>query len=344
MDMRGNFLCLREVDLLFRPFVHRKICLPTRITMAPLARGLARGGVPGLDMLRYYQQRAAADVGLIVTEPVAVNDPSAADDAGMPHFYGGAALREWKRICRAVQATGCRMAPQLSHAGMLRLADGCGPSGVDPLTLEKRGEPMSRERMRAVVLAFAQAAADARLLGFDAVEINGARSGLLEQFLRASTNLRHDEYGGDLVRRTRFVCEVLHAVRKAVGRSFPLMFRFSLSGRGGDESQLVASPAELETLLQPLCEAGVDIFACTVQDLRRPAFAGSALNLAGWVKMLTRRPVVCEGGVGLPGAELSRLVQLVQAQQLDLLSVGRALHADAGWAASVRLGRKTRDA
>lgn len=325
--------------MLFRPFVHRKICLPTRITMAPLARCLARGGVPGADMLHYYRLRAAADVGLIVTEPVAVNDPAASADAGMPHFYGGAALREWKRICRAVQASGCRMAPQLSHAGMLRRADGCGPSGVDPLTLELRGVPMSRERMRAVALAFAQAAADARQLGFDAVEINGAQSGLLEQFLRASTNLRSDEYGGDLQRRTRFVCEVLHAVRKAVGRSFPVMFRFSQSGRGADASPLVATPAELESLLQPLCEAGVDIFACTVQELRRPAFAGSALNLAGWVKLLSQRPVVCEGGVGLPGAELSHLVQLVQAQRLDLLSVGRALHADAEWAARVRQGR-----
>lgn len=334
-------LSLREIDMLFSPFQHRKLVLRSRLVMAPLPRRYAVNGVPTPEMLLYYTRRAEHMVGLVVTEPVAVND-AAADDVGMAHFYGGAALRGWKSICRAVHAMNCRMAPQLCHVGMLRSrdagAEAIGPSGIHPVTLAKTGETMSRERIREVVQAFGDAAYAARQLGFDAVEINGGHGCLIDQFLRAETNHRSDEYGGDAAGRVRFAREVVHAVRKAVGRRFPVIFRLSQQGIRDEHSLLADSPAALTSLLRPLCEAGVDIFACSGQGAHEPAFHGSPLSLAGWTRLLSQRPVITDGGVGLPEFRADWLARQLRAGEIDLVAVGRALLADAEWGSKVQSG------
>lgn len=345
--MRTTALSLRESDILFHPYIWRKLSLATRLVMAPLPRFMANDGVPTPEMLLYYRRRAEQLLGLIITEPVAIDDPAAASDTGMAHFYGGAALRAWKAICRSVHATPCRIVPQLNHVGMLRPFSGdlphpdaapVSPSGVNPQTLEIQGEAMSRSRIHSIVAAFADAARSSRILGFDGVEINGAQACLIEQFLRPETNLRADEYGGDIVGRARFACQVVSAVRKAVGRRYPVIFRLSQNTPGMRGEPLVSSPAELESLLQLLCSAGVDIFSC--DGLGHPAFPGSPLNLPGWLRLLTGRPVIANGGVGLPGVSLDSMLQRLRAGEFDLVAVGRALLADAEWASKIRLARE----
>lgn len=343
--MNRTELCVHERESLFHPFLHRKFNLPTRVVMAAVSSGLANQGIPTLEMLRFYRRRAEQMVGLIITEPLAIDDPAAAD-AGMPHFYGGAALRAWKAICRSVQACGCRMMPLLSHAGMLRSAARdishadalpIGPSGISPVSFTRCGEVMSRERIHAVTESFGKAAQMARFLGFDGVVIDGAHGGLIEQFLWRATNCRSDEYGGDIISRARFAAQVVQTVRKCVGRNFPIVFNFSqYSGEGRGES-LVQTPHELEALLQMLCAAGVDVFAC--DGLGAPAFHGSALNLAGWTRMLGQRPVMAYGGIGLPGRGIDSVLWQLRSRGVDLFAVGRALLADAEWAAKVRLLR-----
>lgn len=353
---------LRETEALFRPFHYRKLSLATRVVMAPMTRSFAPGGQPTREMAAYYLRRAMHELGLIITEGVIIDDPSASADANCPHFYGGGALRAWKQICRAVHTTPCKIAPQLWHVGMARPLQGdiphpecapIGPSGIDPVTLEHTGETMSRSRIASVIDAYARAAADAKRLGFDAVEIHGAHGYLIDQFLWALTNKRQDEYGGDAVGRTRFAREVVQAVRKAVGRRFPIIFRFSQWKVGHYDARLAQEPRELAELLQPLCDAGVDIFHCSTRRFDRAEFAGSSLSLAGWVKKLTGKPAIAVGSVGLarefsaeelrmPSAQapgtLPRLAQMLSSGEFDLIAVGRSLLADPAWASKVRRG------
>lgn len=345
MLMKASAIAMREEDSLFAPFLSRKLQLKTRLVMSSIPRLLSQGGVPTPEMLLYYRRRAEHMLGLIITEPVAINDPSASADSGMACFYGGSALRAWKRICRAVHHVSCRLIPSLSHVGMLRPAVGdfpnpdslpVGPSGVEPVSLERRGEPLSITRIQSIISAFASAALDSKLLGFDGVEIDGAHAGLVEQFLRPETNLRTDEFGGDISRRARFAWMILHAVRKAVGRKYPVIFRFSHQGRW--HKPLVNTPADLEILLQMLVDAGADMFSC--DGIGEPAFRGSPLNLPGWVRLLTRRPVIASGGVGLKGMEMKPLMQRYRAKEFDLVGVGRALLADAAWGTKIRLSRE----
>ena len=357
-------LKIRDMEILFQPFHSRKLDTPTRIVLPAMTRGFSPGGAPTDEVAAYYQRRAKHEVGLIITEGTFIDEPSASPSSNYPNFFGGAPLRGWKKVLEAVHTTDCKIAPQLWHVGMARPFKGenlpnpelppIGPSGIDVNTLRQTTDPMSAAKIEEVIDAFARAAADAKRLGFDGVEIHGAHGYLIDQFFWKETNRRTDEYGGDLVGRTRFASRIIHAVRKAVGSQFPIIFRFSQWKTGHYDAKLARTPVELEDFLTPLTEAGVDIFDCSTRRFWEPEFEGSRLNLAGWTKKLTGKPAISVGSVGLnreftnvfdggPEAEtasIEPLVERMQAGEFDLIAVGRALLADAEWAQKIHHSRE----
>jgi len=58
---------------LFKPFQCRGLSMPNRIVMAPMTRSFSPGGLPTNEVAAYYERRAAADVGLILTEGVNID-------------------------------------------------------------------------------------------------------------------------------------------------------------------------------------------------------------------------------------------------------------------------------
>ncbi|MDU5949101.1 MAG: NADH:flavin oxidoreductase, partial [Paenibacillus macerans] len=291
---------------LFKPFEGGRLKLDNRIVMAPMTRSFSPDGIPGPNVAGYYRRRAENGVGLIITEGTLINHPAAGADHDVPHFYGEAALEGWARVVREVHEAGGKIAPQIWHTGTARErekfpdsdADPIGPSGLS-LTGERVSEPLTVSEIKELVQAYAQAAADAKRIGFDAVELHGAHGYLIDQFFWEATNKRTDEYGGDLVGRTRFAVEVIEAVRAAVGPDFPIIFRFSQWKPVDYSAKLAAAPEELERFLAPLSAAGVDIFPASTRRFWEPEFAGSDLNLAGWTRKLTGKPAITVGSVGL---------------------------------------------
>jgi len=142
---------------------------------------------------------------------------------------------------------------------------------------------MTESDFHTIIEAFAQAATDAKLLGFDGIEIHGAHGYLIDQFFWNRTNFRTDRYGRDIERRTRFAIEIIRAVRGAVGPTFPISFRISQWKTSNYTAKLAETPKELASFLDPLTEAGVDIYHCSTRRFWEPEFEGSDLNLAGRV-------------------------------------------------------------
>ncbi|WP_461111062.1 NADH:flavin oxidoreductase [Streptomyces calidiresistens] len=350
------------VASLFRPFSLGSLRLPNRVVMAPMTRRLSLGGVPGADVAGYYARRAAGGVGLIVTEGTYIDHPTAGEHADVPRFHGEDALLGWKGVVEAVHAAGGRIMPQLWHVGPARMpgappfpdAPVFTPSGLGPdgTPIGEAGPVPTTGDIEAVVTAFAEAAATARRLGFDGVELHGAHGYLIDSFLWEGTNRRTDAYGGDPVARTRFATEVIAAVREATSPDFPVVLRISQWKAVDYTARLAHSPAELESILAPLVEAGVDAVHASTRRYWEPEFEGSRLNLAGWVKKLTGLPVISVGSVGLDevfttaftggGARptgIEQLVERLDEDEFDLIAVGRALLTDPEWAEKIRTGR-----
>ncbi|WP_329135528.1 NADH:flavin oxidoreductase [Streptomyces sp. NBC_00670] len=351
----------RVARILSRPVALNGLTVPNRIAMAPMTRSFSPGGVPGEDVLSYYARRAAAGVGLIVTEGTYVGHASAGISDRIPRFHGEEQLAGWAKVAEAVHAAGGTIVPQLWHVGMVREqgqapfpdAPAVGPSGLRVGEEEATGRAMTRQDVDDVIGAFADAAAAAERIGFDGVELHGAHGYLLDQFLWAATNRRSDAYGGDPVARTRFVAEIVEAVRARVSPEFPVILRYSQWKTGNYDARLAGTPQELEAILTPLAEAGVDAFHASTRRYWLPEFDGSDLNLAGWSKKLTGRPAITVGSVGLDGdfigslfngegatvRNIDELLDRLERDEFDLVAVGRALLQDPEWAAKVLAGR-----
>lgn len=210
---------------IFAPIKIGPCQLKNRIVMAPMAR--ARSGddrAPGPMVAQYYAQRASA--GLIVTEassvsPLSVSRPHASA-AYLPGHRDG-----WRRVAGAVHAKGGVIFQQLYHLGRKsdpsRMPEGALP--VAPSAIAARGQvagingpvdfavprALGTDEIAGVVGEFRQAAIHGREAGMDGIEIHGANSYLIDQFLRDGTNRRTDRYGGSVANRARFLLEVVDA-------------------------------------------------------------------------------------------------------------------------------------
>jgi 2,4-dienoyl-CoA reductase-like NADH-dependent reductase (Old Yellow Enzyme family) len=352
-----------DVSPLFEPFECRGMRLKNRIVMAPMTRSRSPGGVPNAENVAYYARRAASEVGLILSEGTTTRRPAASNDAAVPNFHEPAALAGWAEVIRAVHEAGGRMGPQLWHQGMSRKpgtgphpdAPSDGPSGVT-LMGKKVAEEPSEAEVEDMAQAYADAAAHARRLGFDCVELHGAHAYLIDEFFWERTNQRTDRFGGDIARRAEFAAECIRRCRAAVGGAMPVIIRISQWKSVDYAARVATTPAELEVWLRVLVEAGVDIIHCSQRRIWEPEFpeidGPDGLNLAGWAKRLTGLPTISVGSVGLSSeftgafrgessaaARIDGVVERLDRGEFDLVAVGRALLQDPAWALKVKHNR-----
>jgi 2,4-dienoyl-CoA reductase-like NADH-dependent reductase (Old Yellow Enzyme family) len=367
-----------QLEPLFAPITIRGVTLRNRIVMSPMTRNFSPRGVPGPDVAAYYRRRAAGETGLLVTEGVGIDHPASLGEAGLgetdlPHMYGEAALAGWQAVVAGVHAEQGVIFPQLWHQGAMRMAGtgphpevpSCRPSGIWGPTdrtnslakeyvprLAVETVPMTEEEIADVIAAYGKSAHNAMLLGFDGIAIHGAHGYLPDNFLWEETNRRTDRWGGDRKRRSQFPVEVVRRIRAIIGPDKPIVFRFSQWKQQDFRARLANTPQELEEILCPIAEAGVDVFDASVRYFNRAEFEGSPLNLAGWARKVTGKLSMTVGGVGLSkgmydsrragGAEAAYnfdpLLERFARGEFDLVAVGRSLLHDPHWARKVRLG------
>lgn len=240
---------------LFDPIRVGDLELPNRVIMAPLTRSRAIGGgrVPNALMAQYYVQRASA--GLILSEATAVT-PQGVGYADTPGIWSDEQVAGWKMVTDAVHAAGGRIFLQLWHVGRISdpvFLDGALP--VAPSAIAAQGHvslvrpkrayvtprALETEEIPGIVAAYRKGAENAKLAGFDGVEIHGANGYLLDQFLQDKTNKRTDAYGGSVENRARLLLEVTDACIEVWGASRVGMH---LAPRGDAHDMGDTNPAE----------------------------------------------------------------------------------------------------
>jgi len=349
-----------NTDSLFQPFKLKTLNMKNRLVMAPMTRAFSPNGIPTADVAAYYEKRAAGDVGLILSEGTVIDRPASGNDANVPHFYGEKALAGWANVIDGVHGAGGQMGPQIwhmgimadHHSGWLPPTPFEGPSGfINPG--EPKGQAMTESDIADTIAAYGRAAADAKRLGFDCVELHGAHGYLIDQFFWNELNHRTDQYGGaTIAERNRFAVEVIKEVRRQVGDDFAVIIRLSQFKQQAYDAKLATNPIEMEAWLNPLVDAGVDILHCSQRRFWEPEFEGSDLNFAGWAKKLTGAATITVGSVGLTGefmaafrgeasqpASLDELVRRMDRGDFDLVAVGRPLLADPAWVQKIQSNR-----
>jgi 2,4-dienoyl-CoA reductase-like NADH-dependent reductase (Old Yellow Enzyme family) len=345
-----------SAELLFQPFEARNFALKNRIVMPSMTRAQAPGGVPSDMHVNYYARRARGGAGLILTEGVPPDHVWSFASPEMPIFHGEG-LKGWKSVCDAVHAEGGKIMPQIWHIGGVRYPTTpdhiprTTPSGIAP-DGKLVGDPLTEEQLADLKDSFVRAAVHAKDLGFDGVEIHACHGYLLDLFLWDRTNVRADRWGGDLLKRVSFPAEIVRGARAAVGPDFPIFIRLSQWKEQDYGAKIAPTPKDLERLLGPIVDAGVDLLDCSTRRFWEPEFEGSDLNLAGWAKKITGLPTMTVGSVSLStdvmssftGEEakitpIDKLLERLEREEFDLVGVGRMLIADPDWPRKVREGR-----
>lgn len=335
---------------LFTPFALGSLRVTNRFVMAPMTREFSREGTPAADAARYYGRRAEGGLGLIITEGICVEDPSAAASTRVPVLHTLPAQARWREVIQSVHDAGGKIVAQIWHVGLDRDPSTSPLPDVDsigPGTWFGWERPAARAMTSAgiahTVEAFARSAATAQDLGFDGVELHGAHGYLIDQFLWERTNRRDDAYGGSVRNRSRFAEDVIRGVRARVGDDYPIIFRVSQWNTIDFDARPFDNPDTLEQALAPLVDAGVTAFHASTRRFWQPEYEGSDLNLAGWIKKLTGLPTMTVGSVALDGADffgalltgegaqpapLTALNAMFDRGDFDLVASGRALISD----------------
>lgn len=215
---------------LFDPVRLGDLTLANRIVMAPLTRNRATGTLPNALMAEYYRQRASA--GLIIAEACQIS-PMGQGYLDTPGIHSPEQVAGWRQVTEAVHGAGGKIVLQLWHVGRISHTS-LLPGGAAPVSSTARTSPamtftregfvpvsapraLADDEIPALIDDYRRAAANALAAGFDGVEVHGANTYLLEQFLRDSINDRSGPYGGDIPQRARLLLEVVRAVADTVG-------------------------------------------------------------------------------------------------------------------------------
>ena len=221
---------MNQLDL-FSPLTIGDVSLKNRVIMAPLTRTrAAEGNVPHELNATYYRQRAGA--GLIISEASQVTQ-AGQGYMHTPGIHTDEQVEGWKLVTNAVHEEGGKIYLQMWHVGRIShpyfqpnnkppvsssavKPDGYArtPDGKQPFVTPRA---LETAEIATVVEQYADGAVRAKAAGFDGVEIHGANSYLIDQFLRDSVNRRTDRYGGSIENRTRFLREVTEAVVEVWG-------------------------------------------------------------------------------------------------------------------------------
>lgn len=329
---------------LFEPLTLRGVTVRNRIVVSPMCEYSSADGFANEWHLVHLGSRAVGGAGLVFTEAAAVEAAGriSPQDLGI---YRDEHVKNLAQIAAFIHEQGAIGGIQLAHAG--RKASVARPwEGGAPLAPEAGGwrpivapsalpfladgpvpHALSSTEIGSLVASFVRAGERALAAGFRAIEIHAAHGYLLHEFLSPLSNERDDAYGGSFANRTRFLREVVSAVRTVWPERLPLFVRISASDwvEGGwtiDDSVALARD------LGPL---GVDLVDCSsggiVPDLRIPIAPGYQVPFAAKVRA---EGGIATGAVGMI-TEPEQAEGILRDGEADLIIIARQLLRDPYW-------------
>jgi 2,4-dienoyl-CoA reductase-like NADH-dependent reductase (Old Yellow Enzyme family)/thioredoxin reductase len=318
---------------LFTPIKIGKLEVKNRIVMPAMYTGFAsEDGQVTERMIRYYEERAKGDVGVIIVEFTGFEQRGR--PFPMQHMIVDRFIPGLKKLVGAIKRHGATAAIQLHHGGIKASAritqiQPVGPSEFSAYPIEMGPPPraLTIKEIHDLVLAFGEAAKRAKEAGFDAIELHGSHSYLIDQFISPRFNRRTDRYGGSIENRARFACEIIECVKEKVGKDYPIICR--MTGDDYVKEGITLEDARITAKL--LIKSGADCLHVSIgiSDNMIPTLPmsipdGFFLHLAEGIKKVVDVPVI---GVGkISSSEFAE--QALNEGKCDLVAMGRALIAD----------------
>ena len=314
--------------LTFAPYTLKNVELRNRVVRTSMGSGIPAGGLVNDELIAFHAARARGGVALTYIDPGQTHwsSPSFIDNT-RPEVVDGL-----RRLTGAVRAEGARVFQQLMHGGPTNIPqDGSAPWAASALPDPGLGmvcRPMTQWMIDEIVTGFVTAARHAQAGGIDGIEVHAGHGYVFSSFLSPATNHRTDAYGGPFENRIRLLCEVLAAIREAVGPEYPLGVRLS-----ADAAEHQTSGADIARIAATLSERGlIDFVSLSLgshygRDLLMGGLheaAGYQLEVNGAIARGISLPTIVTGRF----AAIEEVEQALAAGGIDLVGMVRATIAD----------------
>lgn len=331
--------------LLEAPFELAGKRLRNRIVHASMTTLRAANASTTPAQIQYYANRARGGAAMIVTEPLTFSGMQ--DIARKTRAWNDDNLEGLQRWAAAVEAHDCRLLAQIQDPGRARHhagqhVDAMAPSALPDDLSWSMPRAMTRDEIGRFTDDVAQSAARLKRCGWSGVELSCGHGHLFHQFLSPRSNRRTDEYGGGWEARTRFVAEIVAAIRAACGRDF--IVGLKLPGDDGLADSI--GPAEAAIVAPLLTASGAVSYVCFAQgthaitlEMHVPDRYGPRMPYRELTRGLRRSipgvPLVALGRITDP----AEAEGLLAAGEAELIGLGRALVADPAWPLKAARGR-----
>lgn len=310
------------MNRIFEPFKLKNLLLKNRVVMPPMCMYMAEDGFANDWHFTHYATRAVGGVGMIIMEATGVLPEGriSTSDLGL---WKNEQIEPLRHIVDFVHTQECAIGIQIGHAGRKSNVfeeDASAPSAVAFSEDFPVPHEMEQLEIDKVVNAFRASAARALEAGFDALELHGAHGYLISSFLSPLSNHRQDSYGGSLVKRFRFLKEILDAVKLEWPSDKTLILRLS-----ADEYAPGGSNLEEKVKIASMAKAmGVDLVHVSsggIVSVPMDVYPGYQLTHSEAIKK----------GAGIPTIAGGLVTREEQVQEIlcnhrgDLVFVGREL-------------------
>ena len=255
----ASFLLFSEqmsdiVSPIFTPVRIGPVTLRNRVIRSAAFENMAYGNRPSQDLKDYHVAVSRGGVGMTTLAYASVNRSGLSFDGQL--WMREEIVPALREITDAIHEQGAKASIQLGHCGNMthRSTCGCTPVGASGgfnLYSPTFARTLREDEIEGLVEDFGHAVALARQAGFDCVEIHAGHGYLISQFLSPYTNHRHDEYGGSLENRMRFMRRVIRCVMEHARDDMGVIVKMNMHDgfRGGmQRAECLEVARELERL------------------------------------------------------------------------------------------------
>ncbi len=239
---------------IFTPVKIGPVTLRNRVIRSAAFENMATNNSPSQALFDYHTAVARGGVGMTTIAYAAVCQSGLSFNGQL--WMREEIVPELKKLTDAIHAEGAKASIQLGHCGNMTHRSTCGCTPVGPSSGFNPYSPtivrgLRKDEIQQLVKDFGKAVDLARQAGFDCVEVHAGHGYLISQFLSPYTNHRHDEYGGSLDNRMRFMREVMTEVLRVAGDDMGVIVKVNMHDgfKGGMQTpECIEVAKELERL------------------------------------------------------------------------------------------------
>jgi 2,4-dienoyl-CoA reductase-like NADH-dependent reductase (Old Yellow Enzyme family) len=331
---------------LFSPWRHGRLALRNRVIHAAMTTRRVFNQTPTIDMIRYYENRAAGGAAMVVTEPL--NTARIQTRGHYVRVWNDDNRRWLEQWAEAVESKDCRLLGQIQDSGRGRHERGRNPNAIGVSALPDDlswtvPRALSRDDIQRMIEDFAQSAARLERCGFSGVELSAGHGHLFHQFMSRRSNERSDEFGGDLTGRMRFLTDSIAAIRASCSNRFLI----GLKMPGDDGMADGIDPTQAAEMASRVTQDGAIDYITFCQGAHARTLDWHIPDMhwprAAWMPLIRQ---LREHVHGVPVMALGLITDPAEADGIiarnesEFVALGRALVTDPAWPLKAAQGRE----